>query len=235
MKNILFYKFVEIEDIEETRKRLFELADSVNLLGTILIAEEGINGCLSGKGKDIKNFKAKIRKDKRFSDIEFKEGFAASHTFKRLAVKIRKEMITSGFGIDISKKADYIKPVELKRILDNKENIVLLDARNRYECEIGKFKGAVTLQIKTFKEFKKSIKIIKHLKNKKIIAYCTGGIRCEKASALLKEKGFKNVQQLYGGILNYGKECGDAHWEGKCFVFDTREAIDISPSIKSRL
>ena len=176
-----------------------------------------------------------FQEDSRFSEIQFKESFAAQHTFKRLTVKIRKEIITSGFGIAISKKADYIKPRELKKMLDRGQDFILLDVRNRYESEIGKFKGSLTLPIKTFKEFKKSIKIIKNLKNKKIITYCTGGIRCEKASALLKEKGFKNVWQLYGGILNYGKECGDAHWEGKCFVFDTREAIDIIPSIKSRL
>ena len=233
MKNILFYKYTKIDDVSSTKEVFLKLCGSLKLLGTILIAEEGINGCLSGNNKDINNFKAKIRKDKRFSDIQFKEGFAASHTFKRLAVKIKNEIITSGFGIDISKKADYIKPLELKKLLDKKEDFILLDARNRYEYEIGKFKGSITLPIKTFKEFKKSIKIIRHLKNKKIIAYCTGGIRCEKASALLKEKGFKNMQQLYGGILNYGKECGDAHWEGKCFVFDNREAIDLKSSRRS--
>ena len=147
-----------------------------------------------------------------------------------------------------------MKIQDLKRLLDNEKDIVLLDARNNYEYEIGRFKGAIHLDLDTFREFPmkikqlqkttiqsskngiKNSKILKNnenIKNKKIITYCTGGVRCEKASALLKEAGFENVYQLHDGIINYGKECGDSHWEGKCFVFDTRGAVDIDPNKKS--
>ena len=273
MKNILFYKYIEIENTEKLRQEQLELGKPLNLLGTILIAKEGINGCVSGKDADIGNYKKILVKDKRFSNIKFKEGGANSHTFKKFHVRIRDEIVSSKFDVDIRNKAPYIGAKELKDLLDNNEDIVLLDARNDYEFEIGRFRGAVHLGLGTFREFplkirelqgnnkkiynikknnekiknlnnkikrnnhninnSKIIKNIDSLKNKKIVTYCTGGVRCEKASAFLKEDGFNDVYQLHGGILTYGKECGNAHWEGKCFVFDTRGAVDIDPNFQS--
>lgn len=235
MKNILFYKYVEIKDKDNLREGLFGLAKSLDLLGTILVADEGINGCLTGDEKDIDDFKIGLRSDRLFSGIEFKEGLTSGHNFRRLSVRLREEIVTSKFGVDASDAAPYIEPMELKKIMDNGEDVILLDARNDYEHKIGKFRNALTLPIGNFRELPEKIAQLKELKDKKIVTYCTGGVRCEKASALLKENGFNEVYQLHGGILNYGKEIGNAHWEGKCFVFDTRGAVDIDPKNQSEL
>jgi UPF0176 protein len=233
MKNILFYKYVDIEDLESFKEEQFELAKSLNLLGTILVAEEGINGCLSGKEKDLEEYKKLLTKDSRFSDIKFKEGGINKHSFKRLHVRIRKEIVSSSFMANLRNKAEYIEPKDLKKLLDSNEEVIMLDARNNYEYNIGKFKDAIHLDLDTFRELPSKLNQIKKLKNKKIVTYCTGGVRCEKASAFLKENGFENVYQVHGGILTYGQECGNEHWEGKCFVFDTRGAIDIDPNAQS--
>ena len=280
MKNILFYKYIDVENPEQLKEQQFKLAKSLNLLGTILIAKEGINGCLSGNEKDLEKYKKILIKNKGLPDIKFKEGPADKHTFKKLHVRVRNEIVSSGFNADLRNKGRYIEPKQFKKLLDKNEEVMLLDARNNYEYEIGRFKNAVHLGLDTFREFplkikelqgnnknnnnnkiynnknniknenmnknfnnkikknknninNKIIKNVYNLKNKKIILYCTGGVRCEKASAFLKENGFSNVYQLHGGILTYGKECGNAHWEGKCFVFDTRGAIDIDPNSQS--
>lgn len=254
MKNILFYKYIEIENPGELGESQLELGKSLRLLGTILIAKEGINGCVSGSDGKIGQYKKILTKDKRFSGISFKEGNTSRHTFKKFHVRIRDEIVSSKFNVDINHKGQYIEAKELKKVLDKNEDAILLDARNNYEYEVGRFKNAIHLDIKSFREFpskigqlqkmiipssKNSISNIKNSKNrgniqnKKIIAYCTGGVRCEKASALLKEAGFENVYQLHDGILGYGNKCGSAHWEGKCFVFDERGAIDIDPNNES--
>ena len=236
MKNILFYKYVNLENLENLKEEQIKLCKSLSLLGTILLAKEGINGCLSGEDADLQKYKKSLIKNKKFADVKFKETFAGQHTFKKLHARIRKEIVSSKFNVGIKKAAPYIEPKELKKILDKNDGIILLDARNNYEYNIGRFEGAMHLDIGAFREFPSKIKQlqkIRGIKNKKIIAYCTGGVRCEKASAVLREAGFENVYQLHNGILGYGNECGNSHWEGKCFVFDERGAIDINPNNKS--
>jgi len=176
-----------------------------------------------------------LHKDKRFSDVKFKVTKADKHTFKRLSVRIRKEIVTSRLKANLNNAAPYIEPKHMKQLLDSKEDLVLLDARNDYEFKIGKFKKAMHLNLDTFRQFSQNINQFKNLKNKKIITYCTGGVRCEKASAFLREQGFNDVHQLHGGILAYGNEIGNQHWQGKCFVFDQRGAIDIDPLNQSKL
>ncbi|MDA1196904.1 MAG: rhodanese-related sulfurtransferase [Nanoarchaeota archaeon] len=231
MINLLYYLYTDIGDTKQFMQDQEELCKKLNILGRILIADEGINGNLTGKKSSIEAYKKALKKDKRFKGIEFKEGTTNNHNFKKLTIRLRKEIVTSEFGKkgDVKNKADYIEPKQLKKLLDSKEEVILVDARNDYEAEIGKFKNAVILPIKTFREFPEAVNNIKNLKEKKIITYCTGGIRCEKASAYMKSTGFKNVQQLHGGIIKYGKECSTAHWEGKCFVFDNRGAVEIDP------
>ena len=223
-----FYKYIAIDEPLKFRNEQFELCESLNLKGRILIGEEGINGSVYGTKENIEKYKQKLRRNSLFSDLEFKEQETRKQAFSRLYVSVRKEIVHMGLAVDLKNTAPFLTPKELKEWLDNEEDIVLLDARNNYETRIGKFKNAITLGIKKFRDFPKKFNEIKNYKNKKIVTYCTGGIRCEKASAFLIENGFSNVWQLKGGILNFGKEFPDTYWEGKCFVFDERIAIDLN-------
>lgn len=229
MKNIIFYKYIELSGLEDLGKSLYELCSALYIKGRILIAKEGINGCVTGDDDKIQEFIKEMKSRQEFSDIDFKPGFTSSHNFKKLVVRIRNEIVTSALNVNLENRGSYIEARELKNQLDRNDDIILLDVRNDYEYRIGRFKSAVNPKIKTFREFSKAVSRLSHLKNKKIVTYCTGGVRCEKASAYLKEQGFKYVQQLHGGIIKYGLEVGSDHWEGKCFVFDTRGAIDIDP------
>lgn len=223
-----FYKYARIESPIKFQKKQLALCKSLNLKGRILIGEEGINGSIYGTRESVESYKQEIRSAPLFSDIEFKEQKAEKPAFRKLFVRIRKEIVNSSLKVDLKNTADFISPAELKRMLDEREDIVLLDVRNNYESRIGKFANARTLGISNFREFPKSIGEIEDLKCKNIVAYCTGGIRCEKASAFLKESGFKNVFQLKGGILSFGEEFPNTYWQGKCFVFDDRIAIGIN-------
>jgi UPF0176 protein len=227
MRNILFYQYVEIADTAALQTSLRELLEALGLKGTILIATEGINGCLTGEDEPIESFKRALQADERFAEIEFKEGITPEHGFKKIKVKIKPEIVSSKTTVSLQNRASYIEPHELKALLDAGEDVVLLDARNNYESAIGKFAGAITPNITVFRDFSALPQQLAHLKNKRIVTYCTGGIRCEKASAILKENGFPNVQQLHGGIIRYGEETGGAHWQGTCFVFDTRRAVPV--------
>ncbi len=229
MRNILFYKYVPIEQIEQFREEQYALCESLGLLGKVLVAEEGINGCLSGSVSDTQKYMDAMHADERFSDLVFKMGESKEHTFRKLFVKIRKEIITSKFGVDATEAAPYIEPKELKKKLDAGNDVVMIDARNTYETEEGMFEGAIDPKLDIFTQAKEIPEKFAHLKGREIVTYCTGGIRCEKFSGLLKKHGF-DVKQLHGGILNYGKECGSTHWKGKCFVFDRRGSVHIDPA-----
>jgi len=234
MKNILFYKYEKIGNLEAFKEKNSKICKENNLLGTILIAEEGINGCLSGSEENLQMYMSWLKKDKKFSDIEFKITHAHNQNFTRLAVKIKKEIVKLSHDVSLEVKGKYVEPKELKKWLDSEEDILLVDVRNQYESKIGKFENALAMPLRTFRQLPSKLEILKN-KNKKIVTYCTGGIRCEKASALLVENGFNNVYQLHGGIIKYGQECGNAHWQGKCFVFDTRGTIDIDPDNQTEL
>lgn len=230
MKNILWYKFVNLDDLENLQQSLLEKAKSLELLGKILIAEEGINGCVSGSDDAIEEYMTYLKSFDFFADTEFKITDIEKHTFKKMFVRIRDEIITFKLKVNLENKAPYIEPQELNDLLDSNDDVVIIDARNDYESKIGKFKNAIAPDIKVFSELPKFIEQNPHLKDKQIVTYCTGGIRCEKASAYLIENGFTNVKQLHGGIIKYGQIVGDKYWEGKCFVFDKRGALDIDPS-----
>ena len=231
MKNILFYKFVQLEALETFHQDHQNFCVQLGLLGKVLIASEGINGCVSGSDVAIKRYMDTMHADPRFSDMEFKIAETDGHTFKKMFVRIRKEIVSMHLDkdVDMKNKAPYIEPQEFKELLESDEEVVLVDVRNDYESKIGHFAGAVQPPMKTFKEWPELVAQMKDLKYKKIVTYCTGGIRCEKASAYMKEQGFDNVRQLHGGIIRYGKEIGNDHWEGKCFVFDRRGAVNIDP------
>ena len=223
-----FYKYVKIENSAEFSKNHLEFCLSIGLKGRILVGEEGINGSVYGPSGIVEKYKSELRKNPLFFDIEFKEHATDKIAFRKIFVRVRKEIVNSGLNVDLKNTADFIEPSRLKEWLDNNEEIVLVDMRNDYEARIGKFRNAVVLPMRNFRELPNAVDEIKNLKNKKIVAYCTGGIRCEKASAFLKENGFNDVYQIKGGILKFGEEFPDTYWEGKCFVFDDRLAVEIN-------
>ena len=220
-KVLLFYKFADIKDTQEFRDKTLSFCINLELKGRIIIAKEGINGSVSGNTEKVNSFKKYLTSFKEFEDISFKEEDCLIHPFKKMVVKIKKEIISFGEDVDMNKKGIYLSPKEFLEMYNDKEAI-FLDARNNYESKAGKFKDSITPNISSFKQFKEIIPEIEDYKDKKIVMYCTGGIRCEKASSFLKQKGFERVYQLKDGILNFIKEFPDKAWEGKCFVFDKR-------------
>ena len=223
-----FYKYIKIGNAPDFAREHLEFCLSLGLKGRILLGEEGINGCVYGTKSQVEKYKNELRKNHLFSDIEFKENAAEKPAYRKMFVRVRKEIVNFGFNVDLKNGGGYLTPLKLKEMLDRNENIALVDMRNDYEFRIGRFRNALNLPIENFRDLPKTIDNIKNFKNKKIVAYCTGGIRCEKASAFLKENGFDNVFQLKGGILKYGEEFPDTYWEGKCFVFDDRLAIQLN-------
>ncbi len=227
-KTISLYKYISIEQPEVLKEKLRNYCKALDILGRILIGKEGINAAISGKKEHIEQFKRLLKKDKRFSNLTFRELEAEKNTYHKLVVRVRKEIVVFGKKVSFKNKAPYITPKKLKILLDKKTDAILIDARNSYEVKLGRFKNAVILPIETFREFPDVIKKLKLPKDKPIISYCTGGIRCEKAAAYLKEQGFKEVYQLKGGIIQYMNEFPNTHFEGNCFVFDD----SLTPSFK---
>ncbi|MEK6889560.1 MAG: rhodanese-related sulfurtransferase [Nanoarchaeota archaeon] len=238
MHILLFYKYVTIEDTEKYKQELLDILNKIGLKGRILLANEGINGSVSGDNEQTEKFKEELRKDFRFSDMEFKEDIGTDHPFKKTQVKIKNEIIKFQQNVNLKNTGKHLTAEEFLDIYKKEgdkigKEIIILDARNNYESNVGKFKGAITPNIEKFTEFAKVVDELDEHKGKKIIMYCTGGIRCEKASAYLKERGFKDVSQLHGGILTFGKKFPDSVWEGTCFVFDKRMVSDLNTENKT--
>ena len=232
LRVILFYKFAKIERPEIWVKHHLRFCKELGLHGRVLVSEEGINGSVSGTPEQIEAYKEKLTSDERFADIVFKEDPVIEHPFTKMKVKRRKEIVTFGKEVDFEKDhAEYIDSKDLKKLYDEGkvgEEVIILDTRNDYEYKVGKFKDAIHLNIKNFRDFPEALKKIENYKDKKIVTYCTGGIRCEKAAPYMKSQGFKDVVQLRDGIITYGKEFPDTNWEGKCFVFDKRLLSDLN-------
>jgi UPF0176 protein len=227
--NIAGYKFVRLTaDLEALRTKLYDLLAGHDILGTILLGTEGTNLMLAALRDEIEYAKNCLRAIPEFADLTFKESFSAEKPFDKLKIKIKKEIVSLGVeSIDaVCMTAPTISPKELKLWLDEDRDFILLDTRNRYEVQLGTFDKAIELNIRHFRTFQKAIeKLPEYAKEKPLVMFCTGGIRCEKAGPFLLAQGFKQIYQLEGGILNYFKECGDAHYNGNCFIFDFRTAI----------
>ena len=224
------YKFVGLPDFEQLREPLLEFCKAQDIRGTLLLAHEGVNGTVSGTREAIDNLLAYLRKDSRLADIEHKESFEAEQPFYRMKVKLKKEIVTMGVeDIDPNETVGtYVDPKDWNALISDPE-VVLVDTRNYYEYDIGTFKGAVDPRTTTFREFPEYVeKNMDPAKNKKVAMFCTGGIRCEKSTAYMKQQGFDEVYHLKGGILKYLEEVPkeDTMWEGECFVFDNRVAVD---------
>ena len=226
---ILFYKFTNIKDPEKIKKKHFDFFKNLNLKGKILLAKEGINGSLSGEKEQIDKYKSWLSSQHLFKGIEFKEELGIEHPFKKMVVKIKKEIIRLDQSIDVNKTGKHVSPKEFLEASKNNK-VVILDTRNDYESNAGKFKGAIIPPIKSFREFPDFVNNLGIPKQTPIVMYCTGGIRCEKASAYMIKQGFTNVSQLHGGIINFCQELPNTLWEGECFVFDDRITSSIGQS-----
>ena len=225
------YKFVEISDLLSLQDNLYNICEENNIMGTILIADEGINGTISGKHNEIKETISSLTNDNRFSNIEIKYSSTDKQPFHRMKVRLKKEIVTIGLPeINPNKKVGkYVKPEDWNELISD-PNVVVIDTRNKYETKIGSFQNALDPETSSFREFPDWVKKFKNSEdntNKKIAMFCTGGIRCEKASSLMKEEGFEDVYHLQGGILKYLETIDKENslWNGECFVFDQRVCL----------
>ncbi|MCX7120655.1 MAG: rhodanese-like domain-containing protein [Gammaproteobacteria bacterium] len=229
--NISGYKFVSLSVVQLPllRDNLKEKAIACDLKGTILLSSEGINSFLAGMRDNIDRFVNHLRTLPEFTDIWYKESFTDYQPFNRMLVRLKKEIIPMNNSAIIPEKktAPYISPEELKQWYEEKRDMIVLDTRNDFEVSLGTFENAMDLNIAHFREFSDAVDLLPaDAKEKPIVTFCTGGIRCEKAAELMEQKGFKNVYQLNGGILNYFEKCGGDFYTGDCFVFDQRVAVN---------
>ena len=229
--NIAAYKFAPLTDLEALQAELREMCGEAEVRGTILLSPEGINLFVSAERPAVDRLLVRLRSIPDLAELRVKVSESDQQPFNRMLVKIKKEIIAFGVeGIDPARRpAPRVTPRELKQWLDEGRPVTLLDARNTYEIKLGTFRGARTLDLDHFREFPAAAASLPNeFKNEPVVTFCTGGIRCEKAAPLLEMAGFTKVFQLDGGILNYFKECGGEHYEGDCFVFDKRVALDAS-------
>jgi len=224
--NIAGYRFVELTQLQKLQDHFQSACRALQLKGTILLSKEGINISLAGQKTNINAFQALLSQDPCFTGMSFHESWSTDVPFKKLKIKIKKEIITfkQDSKINPFHRAPSISPHLLKQWLDDKKDITLLDTRNEYEIAYGTFKDAINPHIKHFTELATELHLLDG--EKPIVMFCTGGIRCEKAASYMDALGFQQVYQLDGGILGYFKSVGGAHWIGNCFVFDERIAID---------
>ena len=230
---ISFYKFVTILDLEELKIQIENICSIFDTKGTILIAPEGINGTIEGSKNNIKNFLKTLKNNKKFSDIIPKYSYSSKDSFNRMKVRLKKEIVTIG-NTEVNPNkyiGKYIEPNDWNELISD-PNTILIDTRNEYEVAIGTFKGAINPKTKSFRDLPNWIK--NNLENedddykdKKIAMFCTGGIRCEKSTSYLVQKGFTNVSHLKGGILKYLENIPKKKslWDGECFVFDQRVSV----------
>lgn len=231
-KVILYYKFVPVADPEMTMRWQRELCQRLGLKGRIIISKHGINGTLGGDLKSLRQYKSEMNKSVIFKGITYKWSDGSGGDFPRLSVKVRPELVAFGRPdeIEVDEKGvknggKHLKPAQVQKLVEERDDVVFFDGRNAYEAKIGKFKNAVVPDTKTTHDFVKELESDKYddIKDKPIVTYCTGGIRCEVLSTLMKNRGFKEVYQIDGGIVKYGEKYGDEGlWEGALHIFDNR-------------
>ena len=231
--NISAYKFVSLPDAASWRETLLERALALQLKGTILLAEEGINLFLAGPAVDVRGFISRLHTEPRFADIHPKESWSDTQPFRKMLVKVKAEIIRMNHPTirPADARAPAVAAATVKRWLDqghddNGRPVVTLDTRNDFEVDEGTFTGAIDWRITKFTEFPAALQAhLEDLKDKTVVSFCTGGIRCEKAAILMRAQGLEHVYQLEGGILKYFEETDGSHYQGGCFVFDERRAL----------
>ena len=224
------YQFAKMTDkqVEIYRQEMKAKAKSLGMLGTILLGSEGMNFFLSGSDEAVLAMVAYFESTSEFQNMPYKISFSDEQPYTRMLVRIKNEIVTMGrLEVDpLTMEAPYLDAETLDQWYAEGKDMIILDTRNDYEIALGKFEGAIDFDIKSFRDFPEAVEAMdESMKDKTIVTYCTGGIRCEKAAPFMKAAGFKNVYQLDGGILRYLETRGQSHWEGECFVFDKRVAV----------
>lgn len=230
---LLYYQYVPFEDPEAFALEHLAYCKALGLKGRILVAPEGINGTVSGTIEETEAYMSYMHSMPAFKDMVFKIDEAEGHAFQKMFVRPRKELVTFRLEDDVNPKemtGHYLKPKEFYEMLQ-RDDVVVLDGRNDYEFDIGHFRGAIRPEVEAFREFPEWIREnMEQYKDRPVLTYCTGGIRCEKLSGFLKREGFKEVYQLEGGIVTYGKdpEVQGRLFDGKCYVFDERISVPVN-------
>ena len=229
---LLYYCYSHIDNAEEFAAEHLKFCKSIGLVGRIIVADEGLNGTVSGTPEACQTYMDAVHADPRFAATDFKIDEVDEPSFIKMHCRYKPEIVHSGLRdpnlIDPTKETGkHLEPHEFMEMKD-RDDVVVLDVRSNYEHQVGRFKNALTLDIENFREFPEKIAELEAYKDKKILTYCTGGIKCEKASALLLKNGFSDVYQLHGGIIKYGKETGGKDFDGKCYVFDNRVTVDVN-------
>lgn len=228
---ILYYKFKQIDDPDSFCKDHKKAIKDLGLKGRVYIGKEGINGTLGGTPEQVNKYKQLLWSIEGFEETEFKTDTNDAVPFAKLVCKVRDEIVAIHHnGLNPGEGVNYLSPTEWRQMMENEDDYVMIDVRNNYESKIGHFEGAVTPDVDNFYDFPQWLDEagMEIPKDKKVLMYCTGGIRCEKFSVLMKQKGWDDVNQLHGGILKYAREEGGEHFKGKCFVFDDRLVVPVN-------
>ena len=228
---LAYYILKEVENPQKLITDYKNFLSKRDATGRIYISEEGVNAQMSAQEDDARAFMAWVHADPRFSKTDFKIHTSHENVFPRLTIKYRKQLVAMDQKINLQKGGKHVSPKQWREMLEDEEDYLILDVRNEFEGKVGHFRGALVPKLDTFREFPDYVEELKKEytpEKTKVMMYCTGGIRCELYSALMKDKGYDDVYQLDGGVIKYGLEEGNAHWEGKLFVFDDRVTIPIS-------
>jgi len=235
---LLFYIYTLIEEPEVLRDAQRELALSLGLKGRLIIAPEGINGTFEGASEAVQEYIETMREDARFADVDFKTSEGTGTAFPKLSVKVRSEIVASRLGEEVDPSVEtgsFLEPDELHSWYEEGREFQVVDMRNDYEFVSGHFEGAIEPGLRNFRDLNEKVDQVGHLKETPVVTVCTGGVRCEKASAFLKKKGFKNVYQLKGGIHRYVEKYPGEHFKGGLYVFDGRVVMDTAPQDKKEI
>jgi UPF0176 protein len=237
---LLYYKYVVIPDAAAFTEEHTQLCQRIGLVGRIIIADEGLNGTVSGTLVQCRKYMDTVANHPLLTNIDFKIDDVDELSFSALHVRYKGEIVNSGsahLGIDpMTRTGTHLEPKQFAEMME-RDDVVVLDVRSNYESGLGRFRGAVAADIDNFRDFPEYIKHLEQYRDKKVMTYCTGGIKCEKASALLLAAGFKDVYQLHGGIIKYGKEMQGKDFDGNCYVFDNRVSVpvnSVNPTIISK-
>ena len=225
---LLYYKFHKIENPERFCKEHKQFLKDNGILGRVYVGREGLNGTVGGTPEQMESYRQYVWSLPGFEDTEFKIDKSDEIPFAKLTCKVREEIVALNAEADPAEGGKHMSPDEWRSVMESQKDYIMIDVRNNYESEVGHFEGAIKPDVENFYDFPKWLDEADLPKDKKVLMYCTGGIRCEKFSVLMKEKGWDDVNQLHGGILNYAKEEGGKHFKGKCFVFDDRLVVPVN-------